>query len=59
MYGKRKKPSKPRKENVKKPFISEEKKEKVRDRIIRDIRKLYEMEEQKEKRKESEKKKKQ
>ena len=42
MYGRGKKLSKPRKQNIKKPFISEESKEKIKDRIIRDIRTLFE-----------------
>ena len=41
----------PRKQNIKKPFISEEKKEKNKDRIIRDIWKLFETEEEKGERK--------
>ena len=48
-----------KKKNIKEPFISKEIKEKIKDRIIRDIWKLFEIEEQKEERKESEKKKKQ
>ena len=47
-----------RKQNIKKPFLSEENKEKMKDRIITDIWKLFETEEEKEERKESEKKKK-
>ena len=35
VYGRGKKLSKPRKQNIKKPFISEENKEKIKDRIIR------------------------
>ena len=42
VYGRGKKLSKPRKQNIKKPFISEESKEKIKDRIIRDIRTLFE-----------------
>ena len=42
VYGRGKKLSKPRKHNIKKPFISEESKEKIKDRIIRDIRTLFE-----------------
>ena len=56
MYGRGKKLSKIRKQNIKKPFISEEKKEKVKDRIIRDIWKLFETKEEKEERTKSEKK---
>ena len=51
--------SKPRKRIIKKPFISEENREKIKDRIIKDIWKLFEKEEEKEERKESEKTKKQ
>ena len=58
VYGRGQKLSKPRKQNIKKPFISQKNKEKIQDRIIRDILKLYETEEGKEERKESEKKKK-
>ena len=50
MYGRGKKLWKPRKENIKKPFISEKNKEKTKDRIIRDILKLSETEEEKEER---------
>ena len=39
---------KPRERIIKKPFISEENKEKNKDRIIRDIQKLFETEEEKE-----------
>ena len=42
VYGKGKKLSKPRKQNIKKPFVSEDSKEKIKDRIIRDIRTLFE-----------------
>ena len=59
MYGRGRKLSKPRKQNIKSPFISEENKENFKDRIVRDLRKLFETEEQKEEKKESEKKKKQ
>ena len=45
MYGTGKKLSKPRKQNIKKPFISEENK-KIKDRIIRDIRTLFETEQE-------------
>ena len=37
VYGRGKKLSKPRKQNIKKPFISEVNKQKNKDRIIRDI----------------------
>ena len=47
MYWRGKKLSKPRKQNIKKPFISEENKEKIKDRIIRDIWKPFETEEEK------------
>ena len=56
MYGRGKKLWKPKKQNIKKPFISEKNKEKTKDRIIRDILKLSETEEEKEERKKSEKK---
>ena len=59
MYGRGKKLSKPGKQNVKKPFTSEENKEKIEDRIIRDLWKLFEAEKEKEGKRESEKKKKQ
>ena len=39
---------KPRERIIKKPFISEENKDKIKDRIIRDIQKLFETEEEKE-----------
>ena len=45
-YWRGKKISKPRKQNVKKPFISDENKEKIKDRIIRDIWKLFDIEEE-------------
>ena len=57
MYGKGKTLSKPRKQNIKKSFRSEDNKEKIKERTIRDIWRLFETEEEKEKRKESEKKK--
>ena len=57
VYGRGQKLSKPRENNKKKAVIPEEKKEKIKDRIIRDIWKLIEIEEEK-KEKESEKKKK-
>ena len=57
VYGREQKLSKPRKQINKKPFISEENKEKIKDRIIRDVWKLFfETEEEKEERKEPEKK---
>ena len=59
VWGRGKKLRKPRKQNIKKPFISEENKEKTKDRISRDILKLSETEEEKEERKESEEKEKQ
>ena len=43
VYGTGKKLSKPRKQNIKKPFISKENK-KIKDRIIRDIQTLFETE---------------
>ena len=48
MYGREKKLNKPRKQNIKKPFISKKNKEKIKDRIIIDIWKLFETEEEKE-----------
>ena len=59
MYRRGKKLSKPTKQNINKPFISEENKKKIKVRIIRDVWKPFETEEEKEERKESEKKKKQ
>ena len=41
VYGRGKKLSKPRKQNIKKPFISEVNKERIKDRIIKDIWKLF------------------
>ena len=58
MHGRGKKLSKPRKQNTKNSFIARENKENIKDRIINDICKLFETEEEKEERKESEKKKK-
>ena len=52
---KRKKLSKPRKQNIKTPFISEENKEKIKDKIIRNRNRRR----KKKERKESEKSKKQ
>ena len=54
VYGKGLKISKPRKQNIKKPFISEKNEEKIKDRIIRDVWKLFEREEEKEERKKQE-----
>ena len=48
MYGREKKLNKPRKQKIKKPFISKKNKEKIKDRIIIDIWKLFETEEEKE-----------
>ena len=48
VYGRGQKLRKPRKRIIKKPFISEENKEIIKDRIIRDIWKLFETEEKKE-----------
>ena len=59
VYARGKKLSKPRKQNIKKLFIPEENKEKIKDMIVRDIWKLSETEEEKEERKESQKNKKQ
>ena len=47
MYGRGQKLSKPKKQNIKKPFMSEDNK-KNKDRIIRDIRILFETKEEKE-----------
>ena len=41
VYGRGKKLSKPRKQNIKKPFISETNKERIKDRIIKDIWKIF------------------
>ena len=54
-----KKLSKPRKRNIKKPFISVENKEKIEDRIIRDIWKLFEQKKKKKKERNHRKRKKQ
>ena len=59
VYARGKKLNKPRKQNIKKPFIPEENKEKIKGMIVRDIWKLSETEEEKEERKESQKNKKQ
>ena len=56
-YGRGDEPSKPRKQNIKNPFISEEDEEIIKGRIIRDIWKLFETGEEKEERKELEGKK--
>ena len=58
VYGRGQKLHKPRKQIVKKPFTSEENKQKIKDKIIKDIWKLFEREAEKQERKESEKKKK-
>ena len=58
IYWRGKKLTKSRKENTEKPFISAENKEKIEDRIIRDIWKRFETEKEKEERKESDKKRK-
>ena len=57
MYKKGKKLSKPKTKNIRKPFIPEENKKKNKDRIIRDILKRFQTEEEKQERKKSEKKK--
>ena len=44
VYGRGQKLNIPRKRVIKKPFISEENKEEIKDRIIRDIQKLFEIE---------------
>ena len=49
MYGSGQKLSKPRKQNIKKPFISEENKKTKKNRMITDIWILFETEEEKEK----------
>ena len=54
VYGRGKKLSKPRKQNIKKPFISEVNKQKNQDKIIRDIWILFETEEEKEETKKQE-----
>ena len=41
VYGRGKKLNKPRKQNIKKSFISEVNKERIKDRIIKDIWKLF------------------
>ena len=49
VYGRRKKLSKPKKQNIKKSFVSEEDKEKIKDRIIRDIWTIFDTEEKQKK----------
>ena len=51
MHGRGKKLKKPNKQNIKKPFIPEENKEKIEDIIFRDILTFFEKEEEKEERK--------
>ena len=51
MHGRGKKLKKPNKQNIKKPFIPEENKEKIKDIIFRDILTFFEKEEEKEERK--------
>ena len=53
LYGRGQKLSKPKNQNIKKPFMSEDNK-KNKDRIIRDIRILFETKEEKEDRKKQE-----
>ena len=57
LCGRGKKLSKPKKQNIKKPFISEQNKEKIKDRIFRDIWTLLETEKEKERKKMEKKKK--
>ena len=57
VYGRGQKLRKPRKPNIKKAFTSEKNKEKVKDRIIRDILKLFETEEEEKKEKNQKKRK--
>ena len=54
VYGRGQKLSKPRKQNIKRPFISEENKEQIKERIIRDIWKLFETKGEKKERKKTE-----
>ena len=49
MYGRGKKLSKPKKQIITKPFISEVSKEKIKNRVFKDIRTLFEKEEKKKK----------
>ena len=51
MHGRKKKLKKPKKQNIKKPFIPEENKEKIKDIIFRDIWTFFEKEEEKKERK--------
>ena len=51
MHGRGKKLKKPNKQNIKKPFIPEENKEKIKDIIFRDILTFFEKEEEQEERK--------
>ena len=51
VYGRGKKLSKPRNQNIKKPFILKEYKKKIRNKTIRNIQILFETEEEKEERK--------
>ena len=51
MHGRGKKLKKPNKQNIKKPFIPEANKEKIKDIIFRDILTFFEKEEEKEERK--------
>ena len=57
VYGRGQELRKPRKPNIKKAFTSEKNKEKVKDRIIRDILKLFETEEEEKKEKNQKKRK--
>ena len=49
VYGRGKKLSKPKKQIITKPFISEVSKEKIKNRVFKDIRTLFEKEEKKKK----------
>ena len=51
MYGTGKKLRKPRNQNSKKTFITKENKEKIKDRIIRDIWNPFEIEDKKKRKK--------
>ena len=55
VYMRGKKLSKTKKQNIKNTFISGENKEKIKDRVIKDIWKVFEIEEETEERNESEK----
>ena len=57
VYGRGKKLSKPKRQNIKKLFILEEKQKIIKDRIIRDIWTLFDTEEKKKERKKLDKKK--